>query len=324
MVMLTKILAHHYTTDWNLDSFANIDFVANVDSSWPLIVSTRSGMISTDQINRDLFELRRRRGRPSELRNSTTDSLVSAVAKLLNSRGLVTNIAAECSGTLHAMHIATAISQAHRSPCVVFVADNMLDDQFQMWRFASLGALDQDSGRAFDRTSTGFRMGRGMAMFVVADSSVTVSWPTQATVSNYNFFTNPNLLANPGEAKHIADLVQNIDFDSVDFWNAHATGTPVGDQFEYDLFSTLIKKDAPIVGYKSYVGHCISASSGIELCMSLEDRAHGTLRPNIIHGSTVAADDRIITKSVAFPGSRMIKANFGFGGKTVICQVDFE
>jgi len=322
--MLTKILAHSHSTAWNVEQFLNPNLVGNIEPHWPLIVSTRSGLISTDQVNHDLFVEKKRRGRPSELRNSTTDSLVSAVAKSLGSTSFVTNVAAECSGSLHALHMATALSKANGCPSVVFVADNMINDQFQMWRFNSLGALDQNSGRAFDSTSAGFRMGSGMAMFVIAESSVPVRWPVVATIHSYNFFTNPELLANPGSAQHIVENVKNINFGKIDFWNAHATGTPVGDKFEYDLFSKLIKHDAPIVGYKSRVGHCISASGGIELCMSLEDRQQGCIRSNVLQGPPLANDSRIIDQPMAWLGKRMIKANFGFGGKTVICQVDFE
>lgn len=322
--MLTKILAYSHSTEWNIDRFLQQELMQTIEPHWPLIVSTRSGLISTDQVNHDLFVAHRRRGRPSELRNSTTDSLVSAVAKALGSTGFVTNVAAECSGSLHALHLATALSKANGCPSVVFVADNMINDQFQMWRFSSLGALDQTSGRAFDSTSAGFRMGSGMAMFVVAESSVRVTLPVVATIHSYNFFTNPELLANPGSAQDIANNIKNINFDKINFWNAHATGTPVGDKFEYDLFSKLIKHDASIVGYKSRVGHCISASGGIELCMSLEDRQHGCIRPNVLQGPPLANDARIIDRPVTFDCKHMIKANFGFGGKTVICQVDFE
>lgn len=322
--MLTKILAYSHSTQWNIDQFLQQELVQTIEPQWPLIVSTRSGLTSTDQVNHDLFVLNRKRGRPSELRNSTTDALVSAVALALGSQGLVTNVAAECSGSLHALYLATVLSQQHQCPCVVFVADNMVTDQFHMWRFASLGALHQSTGRAFDTASQGFRMGQGMAMFVIAAQSVPVQTSVLATIHSYNFFTNPELLANPGAADNIANSLTGIALDKIDLWNAHATGTPVGDRFEYDLFAKLIDHDAPIVGYKSYVGHCVSASGGIELCMSLDDRQQGTLRPNIIQASPLADDSRIVQHSRPFPGRSMIKASFGFGGKTVICQVDFE
>lgn len=323
--MHTNILSYHHSVEWNVHDFiATSGFVDHVQPHWPLIVSTRSGLTSTDTVNQDLFVKNKKRGRPSDLRNSTTDSLVSAVAEQLGSQGFVTNVAAECSGSLHAIYLATLCSYQHGCPCVVFVADNLTQDQFQMWRFASFGALDQTTGRPFDTSSSGFRMGQGMAMLLVSADTVKTNLHPVACISAYNFLTKPELIANPGQAQELIDSIKGIDFDRVGLWNAHATGTPVGDRFEYDLFSSLIRHDAKLVSYKGHVGHCISASGAIELCMSLDDRQQGMLRANNIKGSPIVPDTRITVEPVPFPAGTMIKANFGFGGKNVVCQVDFE
>jgi 3-oxoacyl-(acyl-carrier-protein) synthase len=246
------------------------------------------------------------------------------VADKLNLKGHVSTVVAECSSSSYALYTATLLSQQYNTPVFVFCADNMIEDELQMWRFNSFGALDQDSGRSFDDSSRGFKMGVGASLYLVKHPSVKHTLPTFATISNYNFYTNPSLIVNPGSTSELIDNIQGIDFNSIDLWNAHATGTPVGDRFEYDVFSTLVKHDAPIIGYKGYVGHCIAASGLIELGLMFDDCKNNQLRPNNILGKPIVDDPRIITESTSFHYRRILKANFGFGGKNVVCQIDIQ
>jgi 3-oxoacyl-(acyl-carrier-protein) synthase len=152
--MITEILTYHHSLDWNIEQFVDSTGLANiVQPHWSMVTSTRSGLVSTDSVGKDLFELKKKRGRPTELRNSTTDSLGSFVANKLHLNGFVTNVSAECSGSIHALYTASTISLSQQQPVIVFCADNLVDDAMQMWRFSSMGALDQSSGRAFDSTS---------------------------------------------------------------------------------------------------------------------------------------------------------------------------
>ena len=323
--MITEILTYHHSLDWNIEQFIDSTGLASiVQPHWSMVTSTRSGLVSTDSVGKDLFELKKKRGRPTELRNSTTDSLGSFVANKLHLNGFVTNVSAECSGSIHALYTASTISLSQQQPVIVFCADNLVDDAMQMWRFSSMGALDQSSGRAFDSTSNGFRMGRGMAAMLIKHPSVKFNMSAFATISNYIFRTNPKLIANPGDAHQLVKDISGINFNTIDFWNAHATGTPVGDQFEYNVFNSLVHKDMPIVSYKSRIGHCISASGAIEMCMSFDDYRAKTLRPNVLAGDPIVKDSRIIVDPVPFPGKRILKANFGFGGKNSFCQIDIE
>jgi 3-oxoacyl-(acyl-carrier-protein) synthase len=322
--MITEILHYRYTTDWNYDNCFDAVFMDNIQPNFPLVASTSMGITSYNKVNRDFYVDKKRRGRPSEMRSTMRDSLVSHVAKTLNLHGYISIVNAECSGSTYALHNATMLSKLYDTPVVVFVAENIISDEVQMWMFNSYGALDQNSGRAFDSSSSGFRMGVGSCLMLVKHPSVKYNMSPVATISNYNFYTNPSLVSNPGNASDLINKIKGIDFSTINVWNAHATGTPTGDRFEYEVFSSLVKHDAPIVGYKSYIGHCITASGALEICMSLDDYRSRVLRPNIILEQPIIDDCRIITKPISFPGKRILKANFGFGGKNAICQIDIE
>lgn len=319
--MITEILKAKYSTDWNLCDFLNTPDIKNIiQENYPLVVSTFSGQISINNSHHDLFVHNRRKGKPSELRGSSQDSLVSFAAEALGVTREVLKLHAECSSSIYSLYIATLLSKENNCPVIVFCADNLGFNDFEVWRFKSFGALDQSSGRPFDKSSKGFRFGTGMAIMIVKHSEVYHHSPVIGYIDNYNFYTNSALIANPGS---VDDIMKNTKFDAqtIDLWNAHATGTPIGDITEYNLFSQSIKKDIPIVGYKGYVGHCIAASGLVEMCMLIEDKNNNILRPNIILGDKIIDDDRIITNATSFSYKNILKVSLGFGGKTSLCQV---
>lgn len=323
--MITEILDYKYILDWDLDPlFVESNFVNNCQPKFPLVVNTTSGLTSPTKIQSDYYVHKKRRGKPSELRSCARDSLVSFVAEKLNLSGYVINSGAECSGSLYAIYTATALSYIHKCPALVFTADNQLVDDLSVWAFTSLGAMHQETGRSFDSSSKGFRMGTAACLFLVKHPEVKFSCPTIATISNYNFYTNPMLIANPGAGYDLIKNLVGINYKEIDLWNAHATGTPIGDKFEYDVFSNLIKGDNPIIGYKGHIGHCLAAAGGIEICLMLDDYKNNNLRPNILFDTPIVSDPRIITVNTSFTYRKILKANFGFGGKNVVCQINIQ
>jgi 3-oxoacyl-[acyl-carrier-protein] synthase II len=321
--MACEILDYRYITNWDLDTILkDSDFASQLQSNFGLIVSTQSGLDPSAQTQawRDFFD-QRRRGRPSVLRNSTADSVTSYVANTLGLADRVVSTHAECAGASYALYLASLVSQDTGRPVVVFAADNFVRD-YDQWHFNSFGALDNQTGIPFDSTSKGFRMGIGACLYLVKHHSVASPIAARATIQNFHFYTNPDLVANPGSAESIINNIGSIDYARVDFWNAHATGTLVGDTVEYDFFRKTVQHDCPIVSYKGYVGHCISASAGVELAMALDDCAAQQLRPNVMRGTPIVSDDRIITQSASFGPGRMLKTSLGFGGKTCAMEID--
>jgi len=323
--MIAEILYHKHITDWELTKLLNNEkFISYLMPDYPLVIASHSGLTSETKCQTDFFVNNKRRGRPSELRLCSQDSLASHVAKTFSLNSEVIRIQAECVSSLYALNTASMISQATNKPVVVFCADNLLSDDFDMWVFNSFGAMDQSTGRPFDNTSKGFRMGVGATLMLVKHPSVKHTLPTIATVSNFKFYTNPDLITNPGSVETIIQHLDGINFNTFDLWNAHATGTPVGDKVEYELFNQTINRDIPLIGYKSYAGHCMAGAGAIEISMMLDDYANNILRPNQILGEPIVNDDRIITEPTSFTYRKILKAGLGFGGKTVVCEIHLQ
>lgn len=323
--MIAEILYKEQITNWELDKLLKNEQFANyIEHDYPLILASYSGLESEIKCQNDFFIEKKRRGKPSELRLCSQDGFVSHIAKTFGLTTEVIRIQAECVSSLYAFYMASIVSQAKNKPVIVFCADNLLADVYNMWVLSSFGAIDQSTGRPFDNTSKGFRMGVGAALFLVKHPNVKHSLSPMATISNFQFYTNPDLITNPGSVENIISNLHMVDFKKFDLWNAHATGTPVGDKNEYELFNQTINKDIPLVSYKSYTGHCIAAAGGIEIAMLIDDYINNFLRPNIIIGERIVPDPRIITEPTSFTYRKIIKAGLGFGGKTVVCEIDLQ
>jgi 3-oxoacyl-(acyl-carrier-protein) synthase len=321
--MQTEILDYRYVTAWELDKLlSDPTFNENLDTHWPLVTTTFSGLVTKadETVWRD-FIAGKRRGKPTELRNSQVHSTLSYAGDRLGASRQVLNVHAACASSLYALYTASLMSQDLNCPVVVFCADNLKTD-YHLWHFKSFGALDQETGRPFDSTSKGFKMGIGAAVYLIKHPSVKHTMPAKAFVQNYSFYTNPALVANPGSAQDIVNNITGINYKAIDFWNAHATGTPVGDAVEHDYFAKTITQDIPIVSYKGYIGHCMSAAGAIEIAMALDGKRDNLLLANKLEGNVIVNDSRIITQSTSFAYKKMLKTSLGFGGKTAVAEID--
>jgi len=322
MTMQAEILDYRHTTEWDLEKFfLDESFKQNIQEKFPLVFSSVSSRYddSVEKSWKDFFT-GRKWSRPNTLLDAFPGGFSRRVGEYLNLTSMSYIVTASCASALYALHQASLISQAHNTPVVVVCADN-LQHPFELWRFKSLGALNNETGRPFDSSSKGFKMGTGICMFLIKHPTVKFNMPSKATITNFAFYTN-NEFTNPGTSDDIINNISGIDYKGIDFYNAHATGTPVGDIVEYEYFSKTIKDDVPIVSYKGHVGHCVSAAGGMEIALALDGKRDNILLANNITGDKIINDDRIITTNTSFPYKHMLKASFGFGGKNAIAKID--
>ncbi len=320
--MKCEILEYKTEQSWELDTFlSDPSFNSLVDPNWPLVVTTFSGTIPNgDEVAYHEYASGKKRSKPSLLRGSTAHSTFSHVAKHLGIKRQIFNVHAACASSLYALYVASLMSLDSQTPVAVFFGD--CANNFTVWHFTSFGACDQETGRPFDASSRGFRMSTSMALYIVKHPSVKSTLTPKAVIQNFSFFTKPELVAHPGSVDEIVSNLSHINYKQIDLWNAHATGTVVGDHAEYQYFARTCKQDIPIVSFKGHLGHCMAAAGAQEIALALECKKNNLLLPNIITGEKIVNDDRIITEPISFPFKKMFKASLGFGGKTIVAEID--
>ena len=113
--------------------------------------------------------------------------------------------------------------------------------------------------------------------------------------------------------------------DSVDYVNAHATSTPVGDVAETEAIKSVFKDRAyslPVSATKSMTGHMLGAAGAIESIFTVMALRRGELPPTINYEHPDPSCDLDYVPNEARQASPRVAITnaFGFGG-TNACLV---
>jgi 3-oxoacyl-[acyl-carrier-protein] synthase II len=180
------------------------------------------------------------------------------------------------------------------------------------------------ASRPFDLDRDGFVLGEGAAAFVLEDERAAAArdatiyaellggW--QAT-SVAGFTVNP--AEDCGGCMAAALDSTGIDRSEVDVVGAHATSTRLGDRQEAEALRQVFgARSVPAFAAKSVLGHCMSASAGLETAALLLAMRDGIVPPTINQERPDPACDVDCVPNEArrLPIRVALKDSFGFGG----------
>ena len=221
--------------------------------------------------------------------NGETDSLryvlqhdcgsnTEAIAKFCGLDCKSTTLSTACSSALNAIILGVRMLLANETD-IVFAGGTEALSIFHLNGFNSLMILDKEQCRPFDATRQGLNLGEGAAYVVLerSDEAKSRNAHVEGYIGGYGNHCDAfhqTATSPDGEGAYLAmrDALKmaNIPMVSVDYINAHGTGTPNNDQSESvalrRLFGDCIP---PISSTKSYTGHTTSASGSIETVISL-------------------------------------------------------
>jgi len=108
--------------------------------------------------------------------------------------------------------------------------------------------------------------------------------------------------------------------DSIDYINAHATSTPIGDASETKMLKLAIGEEnaraTPVSGTKGATGHCLGAAGAIEATFTILAIRDGKLPPTINYENEDPECDLDYVPNVARDArvDVAVSNSFGFGG----------
>jgi 3-oxoacyl-[acyl-carrier-protein] synthase II len=189
-----------------------------------------------------------------------------------------------------------------------------------MISFEVLGALSRTVGRPFDKHRAGFLLGEGAAVlrlqradmckrplgYLIGAGSSIDAWGVTAP--------HPE---GTGAERSMRRALKDagVQAAEVDWVNAHATGTPVGDVAEARAIRRVFGANTPVSSLKGAVGHVLAAAGPVELAATLA-AFQGDFIPGTVGCEQV---DELGIEVVTQPrsgGPKLVLSNsFGFGGQ---------
>lgn len=199
-----------------------------------------------------------------------------------------------------------------------------------MCSFDALGAFAKNEGdpqtasRPFSKDRTGLVPSGGAAMLVLErmDRAMERNAKIYAEIKGYAFSSDGEHLTNPGgsgaqramrRALEQAKLLPS----EVEYINAHATGTPVGDVVEgRSILNVFGPKTPPVSSTKSMTGHECWMAGASEAVYSLLMMRDGFMAPNINLGTLDPELDglRVLKQTLEERPRTILSNSFGFGG----------
>ena len=185
-----------------------------------------------------------------------------------------------------------------------------------------------EASRPFDRERDGFVMSEGAAVVVLEElqHAKRRGAPIHAELAGYGSAADAHHITAPppdgaGASACMAAALQDagLSADAVDYVNAHATSTPVGDVSETVAIKSVFKDRAyslPISATKSMTGHMLGAAGAIESIFTILALRQGLLPPTINYEHPDPQCDLDYVPNEARQAAlRVAMSNaFGFGG----------
>ncbi|PID74381.1 MAG: 3-oxoacyl-ACP synthase [Desulfobacterales bacterium] len=181
----------------------------------------------------------------------------------------------------------------------------------------------EKSCRPFDRERTGVVCGGGSGVLVVEslDSAVARGARIYAEIVGFGNVNDSGHIANPDTASmtramRIAMAEAGLAARDVDYVNAHATGTDLGDVAEASAISEAVAGAPPVSSIKGHIGHTLGAAGCLELIAVLEMLERQEVIPtrNLENIDPRCAVVNLLQEPAQVRLDVVIKNNFALGG----------
>jgi len=262
------------------------------------------------------------------------EPLASSTQRKLRLNGPALSVAAACASGNY------ALAQARRwlelgwvDVCLAGACDAGVT-ALGLAGFGNLRALSrrndqpEAASRPFDRGRDGFVLGEGGAIFVLeaAETARRRSAHVYAEVAGCGASSDAHNMVIPSPDPEPATAAMRqaladagVAPAEIDYINAHATSTPVGDIAETRVLEAVLGPavwKVPVSSTKSMTGHCLTAAAAVEALACLIAMQRGALPPtiNLEDADPDCALCHVANEARPRPVRVAVSNSFGFGG----------
>lgn len=256
--------------------------------------------------------------------NCTVNMNLSTIYKL---RGINITLSAACASGSHSIGMGyLLIKQGLQERVICGGAQEV--NVYAMASFDGLGTFSinetpEKASRPFDKNRDGLVPSGGAATVIIEslESAERRGAPILGEIVGYGFSSNGDHISNPSfegqqRSLNMAINQSGINPNIIDYVNAHATSTPVGDSSEAKAILQSLGGKVPVSSTKSMTGHECWMAGASEVAYSILMMQNNFIAPNINFDTPDedSAKINVIAETQEAKINCFLSNSFGFGG----------
>lgn len=267
----------------------------------------------------------RRRAPASRVLQQPTSAPSDAVARVLGLGGGAVSNATACASAGAAIGMAADYIRSGYADVAIAGGSDALC-RLTYSGFNVLQAVDPEPCSPFGATRKGITLGEGAGYLVLErwDDAIARGATILAELTGYGASCDAHHPTAPAEDGRGAEAAMRgamaeAGLASVDYVNAHGTGTLLNDSAETKAIIAALGTEVPVSSSKSYFGHTLGASGAVEAVVTVLALQH-QIAPPTLRLDASAEDcslDYIPHTPRALAMTNVLSNTFGFGGSNV-------
>jgi len=300
-----------------------------------VLIGTGLGGAETLDVNYRRLYAEGARPHPLGIPASMYNAASSAVSTKLQAKGVSYAVVSACASSAHAIGLAAqAIRTGQADAVFAGGADAPITTGIvKAWEVLRVLAIDnehpEEACRPFSADRKGLVLAEGAAVLFLEELTHARQRGTEilGDIAGFGATSDAGHVTDPsadGAARAMRLALDDARLTTVDYINAHGTGTHANDPTETAAIRAVFGSDAPPVSStKSMHGHAMGASGAIEIACSLLALRDGFLPPTInLKTPDPACDlDFVPLEPRAAAATSFLSNSFGFGGMNAVVAV---
>ena len=289
-----------------------------------LSANTVGGMDITEKLYKD-FIANNDLSNIGSIANHECGAITELVATHFGIDDFVTTISTACSSSANSIMMAAQMIEAGMLDIAIAGGADSLS-KFTLNGFNTLMILDKQACQPFDQNRRGLNLGEGAGYVLLmnetairqcnANAICVVSGYANSNDAYHQTASSPDGIGNKLAMQQALNKA-NLQPADIDYINLHGTGTANNDSSEGKAIEAVFAGNIPLASStKSFTGHTLGASGGVEAVFSTIAIREGVVFPNL-RWETQMEDVtwKPVTELQTRPDIKHVLSNsFGFGG----------
>jgi len=303
------------------------------DAGLSHLLPLRTGLVSANSVGGmdktesffSTFIKNNQGGRLRNVVNHECGAVTELVADGLGIKHFVTTISTACSSSANSIFYGARLIKHNLLDVVVAGGADALT-KFTLNGFNTLQILDREFCQPFDENRRGLNLGEGAGYVVLVSETVAQKirknlYGRLSGYSNANDAHHQTASSPEGTGSYMAMSaalsLSGLQPKDISYINLHGTGTYNNDISEGTAIRRLFEAPYPkMSSTKSFTGHTLGASGGIEAVFSVLAIKHGFIYPNLRLQTPMQAlpfvPETLFQKNMTV--NHVLSNSFGFGG----------